>query len=706
MKYSIVIPTYNHCDDLLKPCIDSIFKYTDVTDIELIISANGCIDNTFEYCNQLRQKYDSLGLYDNLKIVWNDPALGYSRACNAGIEVATTDLIVLLNNDTVLLPQERNRWVEQLARPFTINDKCGISCLIKSESEPAGHDFAIFFCVMIHRKVFDKIGLLSLDYGAGGGEDTEFSIECERAGFEVIECVEKSWSSEAGMYCGDFPIYHVGEGTVHDKNLVPDWDDIFWRNSVTLAKKYNPNWHGLQNMKDYSFLKYKDKVLYKEVVEDNYYDFTAENLQNKVVIDIGANIGVASIFAAALGAKKVIAVEPTNATFQLLKDNIAQAKYENIVPLCRVASDVTGRAVKINHSASHQTANNVYDVAEQYDVVESISIADLVKMAEGSDVVLKLDCEGSEFDIIMNATAEDLRSVKKIAMEVHSDIHPQYKDRTVIETKLRSLGYEPVLIQPLYYFEYDNRGNLVRQSELPYCKQEWKKVEPKLIDLSFLKEQDAAMHREVIEANQYHLSPEKVKDRIVIDIGANIGAFSLYAAALGAKKVIAVEPISASYNTFLKNIHRTGLKNITTYKKIVAEKGNEFLPVSLNDNAGANSMYNVTDNYEVVETITFAEIMDQIAGHDILLKLDCEGGEYDVIMNATPEIMVRINEIMMEIHTDLHPKYKGKQIIEEKLRGFNFNQLDSTQIYFWDFDQNGKPINHREAPFVNQHWKK
>ena len=46
MKYSIVIPTYNNCDKYLKPCIDSIVKYTEMTDIELVISANGCTDNT------------------------------------------------------------------------------------------------------------------------------------------------------------------------------------------------------------------------------------------------------------------------------------------------------------------------------------------------------------------------------------------------------------------------------------------------------------------------------------------------------------------------------------------------------------------------------------------------------------------------------------------------------------------------------------
>ena len=34
MKYSIVIPTYNNCEKYLKPCIDSIIKYTDMTDVD------------------------------------------------------------------------------------------------------------------------------------------------------------------------------------------------------------------------------------------------------------------------------------------------------------------------------------------------------------------------------------------------------------------------------------------------------------------------------------------------------------------------------------------------------------------------------------------------------------------------------------------------------------------------------------------------
>ena len=78
MKYSIVIPTYNNCEKYLKPCIDSIIKYTDMTDVELVVSANGCTDNTFEYLRYLKTAIP------HLVVAWDADPLGYSKATNIG----------------------------------------------------------------------------------------------------------------------------------------------------------------------------------------------------------------------------------------------------------------------------------------------------------------------------------------------------------------------------------------------------------------------------------------------------------------------------------------------------------------------------------------------------------------------------------------------------------------------------------------------
>jgi glycosyltransferase involved in cell wall biosynthesis len=281
MKYSIVIPTYNNCEKYLKPCIDSIIKYTDMTDVELVVSANGCTDNTLKYLEYLKTAIP------HLVVAWDADPLGYSKATNIGIKLCTADKIILLNNDTVLLDQVKNYWVDLFDQPFN-NPKCGISCIIKGMSEPAGRDFAVFFCVMIHRKVFDKIGLLNEEYGVGGGEDTEFCIEAEKAGFEVIEVLNKTW--EGFQYVGGFPIYHKGEGTMHDPDLVQGWDNIFLRNSLKLAKKYNYDWYRwrLSNHWERAVFLKGDVVFPREVTR---YQYASQNLLGTKVLEIGCSSG-------------------------------------------------------------------------------------------------------------------------------------------------------------------------------------------------------------------------------------------------------------------------------------------------------------------------------------------------------------------------------------------------------------------------------
>jgi glycosyltransferase involved in cell wall biosynthesis len=294
MKYSVVIPTYNHCNDLLKPCIESIFKYTNMADVELIISANGCKDNTKEYLEYLKTQFTSIGFGNHFKYVWSENALGYPRATNAGIKMATTDKIVLLNNDTILLDQEKNHWLAMLESPFLLRKKCGISAPIISHSPEANRNFAIFFCVMIDKKVFNTIGLLNEEYGKGSGEDTEFCIEAENAGFEVIECTPK-FTARDNLYTGSFPIYHVGEATVHDTSLVPDWADSFKKNGLKLARKYNLNqykWMLMNNFERYLAIK-GEEVLPREKAR---YQWASSKVVGDTLLEIGCSNGYGSQF--------------------------------------------------------------------------------------------------------------------------------------------------------------------------------------------------------------------------------------------------------------------------------------------------------------------------------------------------------------------------------------------------------------------------
>lgn len=293
MKFSVVIPTYNHCDDLLKPCIEKIFEFTDMADVELIISANGCTDGTKWYLDSLSKQFNEIGFGDHFKIAWNDMPLGYSKATNEGIKLATADRIVLFNNDNILLGQEKNRWLKMLGDPFLDNEKMGITAFVKDYSDCAGHEFAIFSCVMIHRRVFDTIGLLSEEYGMGAGEDTEFCIEAERAGYEVIAVCKTEIEPSRTYHVGDFPLWHKGEGTVHDTTLVSGWEESILDNSLTLARKYNKVWYKYRLSDNYTrhvFLK-DEEVSPRERAR---YQWAANKLIGNRVLDIGCSTGYGS----------------------------------------------------------------------------------------------------------------------------------------------------------------------------------------------------------------------------------------------------------------------------------------------------------------------------------------------------------------------------------------------------------------------------
>jgi glycosyltransferase involved in cell wall biosynthesis len=293
MKYSIVIPTYNKCDEFLKPCIESIFKYTDMTDVELVISANGCTDNTGEYLGGLQNRFNYIGFEKHFKIIWNDKPLGYPKATNEGIKATTGDYIILLNNDTVLLEQPKNLWIDLLFKPF-LNLQCGISGPLVSYSPEANHNFAVFFCVMIDRRVFNTIGILNEEYGVGSGEDTEFCIEANRAGFLTIETGEKHILNDV-MYTGFFPIYHKGEGTVHDESLVPEFREVFKKNGLRLARKYNREFYKRQLENNFErHLSMKGEAVPQR--EMSRYLWARDNLVGKKVLEIGCSNGYGSQF--------------------------------------------------------------------------------------------------------------------------------------------------------------------------------------------------------------------------------------------------------------------------------------------------------------------------------------------------------------------------------------------------------------------------
>lgn len=224
-KYSIVIPTFNHLDDCLKPLIESIYQYTELGEAEVIIVANGCTDGTEDYV---------WGLNDaNIRLIRYDKALGYPRAVNVGIQNARGDYIVLLNSDCVLQQQNKQDWLSLLCRPLEENPQMAITGVTEIYDKHSGYDFIIFFCAMVPKRIFAEIGLLEESFDMGGGEDIEFAIRAQRAGYKIQQVPIKT--NELWTYHTWFPIYHAAEATVRH---IPNWEMSFQGNMVKLRERY------------------------------------------------------------------------------------------------------------------------------------------------------------------------------------------------------------------------------------------------------------------------------------------------------------------------------------------------------------------------------------------------------------------------------------------------------------------------------------
>jgi len=73
--------------------------------------------------------------------------------------------------------------------------------------------------------------------------------------------------------------------------------------------------------------------LLTEIIINDQYEAYSSHLKNKIVIDAGANVGIFSLYASMLGAKKVYAFEPVKETYDILVKNIKMNKENKIIPM-------------------------------------------------------------------------------------------------------------------------------------------------------------------------------------------------------------------------------------------------------------------------------------------------------------------------------------------------------------------------------------
>ena len=142
-----------------------------------------------------------------------------------------------------------------------------------------------------------------------------------------------------------------------------------------------------------------------------------------------------------------------------------------------------------------------------------------------------------------------------------------------------------------------------------------------------------------------------VKDRVVIDIGANIADSSIYFAMRGAKKVIALEPFPKNFEVAQKNITLNGFTDkieLLNAGCCGGQSKDMVLDASANG-VGCQSMQS-----SLGSNIHFYTLRELISKYNIdspaVLKIDCEGCEYDIILSNDKTMLDKFSHIQVEYH--------------------------------------------------------
>jgi len=168
-----------------------------------------------------------------------------------------------------------------------------------------------------------------------------------------------------------------------------------------------------------------DRGIINSVFRENVYKMP-EEMEGMMVIDIGAQIGAASILAASRGAI-VYAYEPFIDNYKLLVKNIAHNKYKNKIFPFKEAVGIPGTRKLYIHD-NNTGSNSLYLILpdfdeEHYEEIKTVSLASIFKKHNIKKCdFLKLDCEGAEREIIPEIINGLHEKIDKIGGEIHIDI--------------------------------------------------------------------------------------------------------------------------------------------------------------------------------------------------------------------------------------------------------------------------------------------
>ena len=409
------------------------------------------------------------------------------------------------------------------------------------------------------------------------------------------------------------------------------------------------------------------------------------NVVMPTAVDIGANVGGFGVIAHK-HFDKIYAFEPVVENYHVAMQVMEEADISNVEIYNMAVHSESGKNLPLQLGSCGSSGGVTcldlpeHNFAQIGQTCETISLDHILERLD-LDMIhyLKMDCEGSEYEILENF--QNFDKVLFLAMEVHGYYSPERK-----LALLEKLGDE-------FYLIPHARGLLSLDADMSeYClngkqeelqdlenvfalnkrfKEYLKRPDIKRVDTTLTsahqvlstKFPNLSSHHAIYEwlteslaecAASYPLS--KSPQGVAIDIGANVGGFPVHAHSVF-KKIYALEPLKEHCDLMRGLLEELKIDNVEIIQKAVTGQSGDTLQLRVHDDHHSKDITcanfeneSFIDIGETCQTISLKDIFT-LTGEDRIsyLKVDCEGSEYEIFENF--DEYDKIDLIAMEIHT-------------------------------------------------------
>ncbi len=176
-----------------------------------------------------------------------------------------------------------------------------------------------------------------------------------------------------------------------------------------------------------------------------------------------------------------------------------------------------------------------------------------------------------------------------------------------------------------------------------------------------------------LDRDYEHYGIKLQPDWTVVDIGGGLGDFTVYASKLTTGNIHSYEPFPESRILLKENLKVNQTNNVTVYDEAVGATHGQL---HLSTGTGVAVRHSATQHANqadlTVTSIPLADVISRLPNQHIdFLKMDCEGAEYDILLNADDGSLGAISHICMEYHDSLTPHTHRDLVVFLSEKGFD-----------------------------------